>query len=197
MKTTKTKVFLQMGKFYLEYIALLILLCNILSSCQDNSKKDQARKIISDWMGKEIKFPDMIPNMFLGNDSSSVHPLNNSYKILLYVDSLGCMSCKLSLSGWKKIIAESDSLFPNRIEFLFFFQPTKKKKELFYVFRRDSFNYPIFIDVDNKINTLNHLPSQMEYQCFLLEPNNKVALVGNPVLNPKIWILFKQYISKN
>jgi lipocalin len=53
------------------------------------------------------------------------------------------------------------------------------------------------MDVDNKLNTLNHLPFQMEYQCFLLEPNNKVALVGNPVLNPKIWILFKQYISKN
>jgi hypothetical protein len=186
-----------MRKFYLKYIALLIFLCNILGSCQDNSKNDRARKIISDWMGKEIKFPEIIPSTSFGNDSSSVRPFKNPYKILLYVDSLGCISCKLNLSGWKKIIAESDSLFPNKIEFLFFFHPPKEKKELFYIFKRDSFNYPIFIDVDNKINTMNHLPSQMEYQCFLLEPNNKVALVGNPVLSPKIWVLFKQYISRN
>jgi hypothetical protein len=36
---------------------------------------------------------------------------------------------------------------------------------------------------------------QMEYQCFLLDSNNKGLMIGNPTLNPKIWELYKQTIA--
>lgn len=48
------------------------------------------------------------------------------YKILTYVDSVGCIGCKLQLTEWKKYIMEMDSLFDNSIQFLFFFSPEKK-----------------------------------------------------------------------
>jgi hypothetical protein len=112
----------------------------------------------------------------------------------LYVDSTGCSSCRLKLFQWKQLIEESDSLFQDRLSFLFFFQP-KNKKEIAYLFQRDNFNYPVFIDMNNTINRLNHFPEKMEYQCFLLDKDNKVLMMGNPTLNPKIWDLYKEVIT--
>jgi hypothetical protein len=100
----------------------------------------------------------------------------------------------LKLFQWKQLIAEADSLFEGKLNFLLFFQP-KNKKEMNFLFQRDRFDYPVFIDMNNGINQLNHFPEKPEYQCFLLDKNNKVRMIGNPALNPKIWKLYKQTIS--
>ena len=34
----------------------------------------------------------------------------------------------------------------------------------------------------------------MSYQCFLLDKDNKVLLIGNLTFNPKIWDLYKQTV---
>jgi hypothetical protein len=121
--------------------------------------------------------------------------MNAEYKILLYVDSTGCSNCRLKLASWRHLIEEADSLFKDKLSFLFFFQP-KNKKEMTYLFIRDNFNYPAFIDENNKINQLNHFPERMEYQCFFLDKDNKVLMIGNPALNFRIWKLYKQTISE-
>jgi hypothetical protein len=77
---------------------------------------------------------------------------------------------------------------------MFFFQP-KDKKEMSFLFMRNKFNYPVFIEMDNAMNQLNHFPEKPEYQCFLLDKDNKVLMIGNPALNPKIWGLYKQIVS--
>jgi len=41
---------------------------------------------------------------------------------------------------------------------------------------------------------LNRFPIQTQYQCFLLDKDNKVLMVGNPVLNYEIWKLYKEQI---
>jgi hypothetical protein len=43
---------------------------------------------------------------------------------------------------------------------------------------------------------MNRLPSQMKFQCFLLDRDNKVLLTGNPILSsPMVWKLYRQHIS--
>jgi hypothetical protein len=64
-----------------------------------------------------------------------------------------------------------------------------------FLFEQFHFNYPVFIDMNNTINRLNHFPQQQSYQCFLLDSNNKVLMIGNPTLNPKIWELYKKIIT--
>jgi hypothetical protein len=44
--------------------------------------------------------------------------LEGDYKVLLYVDSVGCTSCKLRLWDWKALIAEADSAFAGKLSFL-------------------------------------------------------------------------------
>jgi hypothetical protein len=153
--------------------------------------------IIKEWMGKEIQFPDDFQCNVFGKDTAPtvcVDMIHAEYKILLYVDSGGCSSCRLKLFQWQQVIAEADSLFRNKLRFLFFFQP-KNKKEINYLLKIDDFDYPVFIDMEGVINRLNRFPDRIEYQCFLLDKDNKVLMIGSPASNPKIWELYKQVVG--
>ena len=75
-----------------------------------------------------------------------------------------------------------------------FFNPNKSMDETKQLLVRDSFNYPICIDVENLFNKLNHFPSDINYQTFLLDKDNKVLAIGNPVLNPKVKDLYLRII---
>jgi hypothetical protein len=148
-------------------------------------------------MNKQLQIPDNYQCSILGKDTipaACVEILRRPYKVLLYADSTGCLDCKFKVFAWKQLIHETDSLFPNQVGFLFFIQP-KDKKELQHILKWNRMDYAVFIDEDNIINKLNHFPEQLQFQCFLLDKDNKVVGIGNPVLNPQIWELYKQQIS--
>ncbi|GBU08816.1 hypothetical protein AwDysgo_21470 [Bacteroidales bacterium] len=97
------------------------------------------------------------------------------------------------MADWKKIIAETNSIAPKKVEFLFFFNP-KNERELTSMLKMDKFELPVFYDKKNEINQLNSFPDDMMFQAFLLDKDNKVIIVGNPSMNPQIWDLYKQEI---
>ena len=176
-------------------ITLLILSLLVITACKKtNDRKAQAERIVAEWVGKTVYLSDDIPLVVFSKDTLIPNFKDTPYKILLYVDSMGCTSCKLKIYEWQKLIAEVDSAMHGQVSFLFYFQP-KSREELIYLFRRDRFNYPVFIDNKNMLNNDNHLPNDPTYQCFLLDGNNKVLMVGNPARNPQIWELYKQIIT--
>jgi hypothetical protein len=106
---------------------------------------------------------------------------------------LGCTG----LAAWKKLISASDTIFTNKPDFLFFFNPKQNGfHELRQILIVNNFNYPVFVDKENEIMRLNNFPKELEYQCFLLDKDNKVVLVGNPVYNSGIWTLYKKIINE-
>ena len=78
--------------------------------------------------------------------------------------------------------------------FLFAFHP-KNKKEISFLLKRDRFLYPVFIDEKGGFDALNHLPSDVNFQTFLLDSQNKVIAIGNPVHNKKVRDLYLQIIT--
>ena len=175
---------------------MFIVFC--LPSCKQNNLRDDVVKIVFEWTGREIKFPEGLPCISMDRNTTCIDVHNDNFKIVLYVDSLGCTNCRLSLSTWKKIMKESDSVFIRKPEFVFIFQPKKRdKKELSLIFRNNGFRHPVFIDKENETDRMNKFPSNPEYQCFLLGKDNKVIMVGNPATNSGIWILYKRIITEN
>lgn len=175
---------------------LFVIVCP-LCSCKDSKRRNDALRIVGEWTGKEILFPENLPCYVAGKDTLPElcnEYFNKEFKILMYVDSAGCSSCRLKLFEWQQLIDEADSLFHGKVGFLLYFQP-KNVREMRYLFVRDRFNYPIFMDIENTINRLNRFPREMEYQCFLLNRENKVLMIGNPTLNQKVWELYKSQIS--
>ena len=181
------------GRAYCHYLILLVLL---LCACKDNVRMQTATQIVAEWTGKEIRFPTGIPCHSLGKDTACISIYNNNYKIILYVDSTGCTGCRLKLPELKQLIAEADSLFPGKIDFLIYYQPKSKDvRELDFQMKLYDIRHPVFMDIENQIDRINRFPSDPAFQCFLLDRENKVVAIGNPVTNPQIWELYKQQIS--
>ena len=96
---------------------------------------------------------------------------------------------------WKEFIREVDSL-SSRVSVLFFFHP-KDKRELIYLLKRDGITTPVCFDMEDQLNALNRFPPRDDFQCFLLDENNRVVCIGNPVHNPRIKEMYLSEIASN
>ena len=172
------------------YILSLLFL---LAACQEN-KKEQFVRLVQKWQGKEIIFPqDMEFTRFVTEPVEYRIP-DAEYKVLIYVDSTGCTSCKLQLPKWKELIAHVDSATNSDIPFIFVFQ-SKNDRELRYILKRDNFDRPVCIDRDSRLDKLNQFPQDITFQTFLLDQDNKVKVIGNPVHNLAVRDLYLKQIT--
>lgn len=57
------------------------------------------------------------------------------------------------------------------------------------------FTYPVCLDLGNKFYNANKIPDDMMLQTFLLDKDNKIIALGNPIHNSKIKDLFLNIIS--
>jgi len=55
--------------------------------------------------------------------------------------------------------------------------------------------YPVCFDEKDDFNRLNHFPGEMTFQTFLLDKDNKVVAIGNPVHNPKLKELYLKILT--
>jgi len=197
MKRKKRIIDGLMAETSLYVLVLVGIVAFCSSSCKTNERREQSAMIVDEWTGKEIKFPENIPCYVSGLETfpeKCDEYFHKEFKILFYVDSTGCSSCRLKLFEWKQLVEEVDSLYPGKVGFLLYFQP-KEIKDIDFLFLRDRFDYPVFMDTGNEINCLNRFPRQQLFQSFLLDGDNKVLCIGNPTLNPKIWDLYKFHIE--
>lgn len=157
-------------------------------SCKE-SDKDKIYRLTHEWTNKEIKFPNkMVFTEFL-SDTINYQIPDSSYKIVIYVDSIGCISCKLQLNKWKEFITYIDSLSNKKVSFLFIFQP-QDQDLIRYALKSDNFKLPVYIDTNKEFASLNHIPRDRNFQTFLTDRNNRIISIGNPVQNPQIRDLY-------
>lgn len=174
----------------------ILLVLTIFFSCQDKQKeeKKQIAQLVNEWQGKQIVFPENLTFTRYLTDTTDFQIPESDYKVLIYVDSIGCTSCKLQLHKWKELIEYTDSATQGKVPFLFFFHP-KDTKEIRYLLKRDGFDRPIYIDLEDQLNKLNKFPANMTFQTFLLDKDNKVAVLGNPVHNTAVKDLYLKQIT--
>jgi hypothetical protein len=171
-----------------------LLLLFFLFSCQGDKKTKDITRLVNEWQGKEIVFPEnMVFTRYL-TDTTDYRIPQSEYRVLVYVDSIGCTSCKLQLSRWKELIAYADSLIAGAVPFLFFFH-SKDYQEIRYLLKVDGFGLPVCIDREDRLNKLNRFPSDMTFQTFLLDKDNKVVVIGNPIHNLAVKELYIKHIS--
>ena len=174
---------------------LIILLLTVsLSACQDK-QKEAITLLVKEWQGKQILFPENIVFTRFASDTTNFVIPTSDYKVLVFVDSIGCTSCKLQLSRWKEFIRYTDSISQKNIPFLFFFQ-FDDQWEIHSLLIRENFDKPICLDRSDSLNQLNHFPKDIRFQVFLLDKNNKVVVIGNPVHNPNVKELYLEEISR-
>ena len=122
-------------------------------SCK-RTEKEQLTFLMKEWTRKEILFHDRAVFTIQGKDTLDKFPYASTYyKIVTYVDSLGCLSCKLQLLERINFIAEVDSVTSRNVSFYFFFHP-RNRKELIMTLQSEDFIYPVCIDLKDTFNKL-------------------------------------------
>ena len=172
-----------------------LCVCLLVASCGE-SEKERLSRLVSEWEGKEILFPTHSTFTIQGKDTVDFDFRDAEYKIVSYTDSTGCTACKLQLKRWKDLMSEVDSLSHVNVDFLMYFHP-KDMKELRYLTRRDGFTHPVCFDEKDDFNRLNRLPSESMFQTFLLDKENRVIALGDPIQNPKVKELYFNLINGN
>ena len=176
-------------RFLILFTSLVLLLSFL--GCKNERVEHAA--IISQWIGREIMFPDELVYR-IQDDTVNLDLNMTDFKIVNYVDSTGCTSCRLKLDMWTDVVNEFKSLTDFDIEMVTIVNPADID-DISAILRRNNYLSPVAFDTGNVFDQTNSLPPRSEHHCFLLDAENKVVAIGNPVLNPKIRELYKQYIT--
>ena len=62
--------------------------------------------------------------------------------------------------------------------------------ELELLLESEEFVYPVCIDEEDELNKLNCFPENEGFHTLLLDKENKIVIVGNPIQNMKIKELY-------
>lgn len=154
-------------------------------SCQNQNNA------LKDLMDKQIMFPNHLLFTVNCTDTIDVDLCSYRYKIILYIDSVGCTSCKMQLRYYTEFINKLPKEVP-----LFIIVHPRRLQDVYYSIKKDSFSFPLCIDCTDDFNRLNNLPNDDRLRCFLLDSTNRVVLIGNPILNQRIKDLYIKTITE-
>ena len=87
--------------------------------------------------------------------------------------------------------------YKGNLKFYFIFSPRQQDEEgIRIALTNNAFDYPVLVDTIGEFEKLNpHLPKNKALHAFLLDENNNVMLVGNPLHNKKIKEMFYRIVE--
>lgn len=160
-----------------------VVLLLLLFAC--NGKNSKSFFLTKQWHNKEIIIPEWnLKAKFLGRDTLCRDYFQKKYKIVMYVDSTECAECRLQLYQWYKYIQEYKNL-DYKLSF-FIIVHAENPKIIDILSRQYDFKYPIFHDKGGVMNKLNSFSNNIDLPTFLLNEENKVLVIGNPIKNKSI-----------
>ena len=159
-----------------------IILCLFVACTNRNQQFAKEMKALQ---SKEIKLHEVEMN-------------EKALKLVIYTDSVGCTSCAINqINLWDSFIDYANQ-FNNQLRFYFIFSPVKKDlNSIKLAIANSMFEYPIVLDTLREFEKLNpHLPKNRSFHSFLLDKNNNVILVGNPMQNKRIEEMFYKIVEE-
>lgn len=175
----------------------LVFMFVLIVSCKE-TETERLTRLVNEWNGKTIYYPDSMRLTAYSLDSVKIKydKEQSMYTILNYVDSIGCLSCKLQLKRWKELMEDLDSISPNNVNCLFVFNSNEKEK-LIKLLRKAKFDHFVYIDVTDTLNKLNKFIKDESFRTLLLDKDDRVVAVGNPVHVQRIRELYENIIIGN
>lgn len=177
---------------------LLIVRCLLMTvvflSC--SNRPLDIPTIMKEWQGKKIQIPKDLVFTKYAVDTVVYNYSAKSFRTFIYVDSLDCLNCKLQLSKWKKLIPVLDSVTNQNMSYLFILD-MRNISRMEEILRENRFEYPVVIDTRGNLNRLNRFPTDTRFQTFLLDKENRVLIIGNPVYKEAIRDIYIKQVTKN
>ena len=165
------------------------MFCCVIGSSCNNNKKLQSE--IASFTGSQMIIPaEMLPD--------SVDIFNVENKLIIWFDSAECASCRVNrLYEWDEDpVASHARGLPGKFGIVLIFSPQADEvRSLKVNLTGYELSFPVIIDEESRFPKLNpHIPTNRQLHAFLLDKNNKVVLVGNPLGNESLWELYREQI---
>lgn len=178
-----------MKRIYFVLATIIVLSC----------KNTQIAHELKSFLGSKITVPQELYIIQEAEDAASQHTLEQALvKMIIWYDTKDCASCMIKNIGvWNDIVKYcNDSIIG--FEPIIIFSPNRQNLNEFELqLSITEYNYPIMVDYGNIFPEVNpQIPQNNLYHVFLLDKNNSVVLVGNPLHNYKLWSLYKQTINQ-
>ncbi len=175
------------------FFAICGLFMILISSCKDRDKNAISEQL-NDLYGKKIEFVHQDRYVINGRDTVIAEDKNTCFKIVVFADSLGCQPCNLRLGELGLKVREIKYINEN-VHFVIIVQNSD-----YHSFEHDAHHnipdFPFVYDPTGLFLTVNDLPDDNRFHSFLLDRNNKILLVGNPLGNDNLWELYKRQIRE-
>ncbi len=154
---------------------------------------------------KEMKSdPFVIPyskmSCWINDSIQTKRPWENAkMKLVVYTDSTKCSECTFkNMYMWEDFV-KLEKQYSNKFNIVYIFQAKigMHDKDLASSFNMTELNHPMYIDSKSEFSKANpQLPQESIFHIFLLDENNNVILVGNPLFNPKIEKMLRKYLQE-
>jgi len=144
---------------------------------------------IKEIVGTELKI-DLDQMLIGGNNGLHLNDLNKPFKIIVYSDSSHCNACDIKFPAWK--IQHRELTVKNKNIGLIFIINTENMDEMEQNANVAGVPGLRLYDAQGVFKKNNRLHSNRDLHTFLIDRNNKVILVGNPLTNYKVFALFKK-----
>ena len=162
--------------------SLLLALLNS-TSCSSNNE-------LLKLTGRKISFESLDTILYPSNYLGPEDPINGDIKIVTYIYDLTCSTCGIKiLQKWQELLKDTG----REVSFVVVAH-TEAKDEIRMALDELEIDYPVYCDPDDGYIKDNRLFVKAIYRSFLLDCNNKVVLVGEPLNRPELWKLYKQAI---
>ena len=175
---------------------LIISFAIILGSCRDRAEEVQEKVLMMKSVPIHLPLDEMscwINDSILTNRPREESPI----KLVVYIDSPTCTECTMnSLYSWYDY-TNLEKKNKDILSIYFIISSEQEERVIASYFRYTGLNHPIYIDKDNIFKTSNpSVPEEEVYHTFLLNQDDSVILVGNPLKNTQIKNLYEETLEQ-
>jgi len=172
--------------------AFVLFLSFCAVACQEKRYPDpveQAKKLY----GKKITFPtEYLSVVGSGTGPSIDSELAKPLKIVTYLDENSCSECALQiLKHWETLSQEVSGYSVGFIPVVYPNDTTELKNAL----QALQIDIPLFYDKGNKYIKQNKMEKVLaRNRTFLLDDNNRIIVIGEPLASEALWRVYKNTI---
>ena len=171
-----------------QIVIFVFILSVLFGGCTTRSNEEYIREIVGS------KLVINLDSMSIGDGSSSFfNEMNKQHIIVVYSDSSNCNACNIQFPAWR--IRFNELRLENNNVGLIFIINTGNISDL--EMNAKVFNAPglRLYDTQGVFKKDNKNSDNIDLHTFLLDKDNNVILVGNPITNHQILALYKKAIG--
>lgn len=159
------------------------------SACSSPVKESRETKIVRELTGKELVFTDNLFTDAPKDAQSSRYVFLQKISKIVTIVNFDCGPCRESITKWKEYLDGKDIPFVLIVRGgdKEFYNEIRSKKS-------SSFRY-IYYDCNNSFELTNKIPQDIRFRTFLINGENKIRIIGNPLFNNAIAKLYAEEIQ--